>query len=114
MSSGTMHPLSNALVELVAERFRALGDPTRIRLLDRLRDGEATVGDLTAGIGTTEQNVSKHLGVLHRVGLVGRRRAGSFSYYSVADEQVFALCEIVCGSLERRFDELRDVAAGAR
>jgi len=58
------HPLPDDLVELVAERFRALSEPTRIKLLDRLREREATVLELTELIGTTPQNVSKHLGVL--------------------------------------------------
>jgi DNA-binding transcriptional ArsR family regulator len=96
------HPLPDDLVELVAERFRALSEPTRIKLLDCLRAGEATVLELTDLIGTTQQNVSKHLGVLHRTGIVARRRQGSFSYYRIADEAVFSLCEIVCGSLQAR------------
>ena len=60
------HPLPSAMVELVARRFRALSEPTRIKLLDGLRDGEATVLELTELIGTSEQNISKHLGVLSR------------------------------------------------
>src|SRR6266567_4342704 len=105
------HPLPDDLVELIAQRFRALSEPTRIRLLDRLREGEATVLELTRIVGTTEQNVSKHLGVLHRTGIVGRRKQGNFSYYSIADEGVFALCEQVCGSLQHRLEELRRIVA---
>lgn len=106
------HPLPDDLVELIAERFRALGEPTRIKLLDRLRDGEATVLELTAAIGSTEQNVSKHLGVLLRSGVVARRKQGNFSYYSIADEVVFVLCEQVCGSLHRQVESLRRIVAG--
>ena len=112
MSATATHPLAEDLVELIAERFRALGEPTRIRLLDRLRDGEATVHELTAAVGTTEQNVSKHLGVLLRTGIVARRKHGTFSYYSIADEDVFVLCEHVCGSLQRRLDALRLIVSG--
>jgi DNA-binding transcriptional ArsR family regulator len=108
------HPLPDELVELIAERFRALSEPTRIRLLDRLRDGEATVLELTRVVGTTEQNVSKHLGVLQRSGIVARRRQGNYSYYSIADDVVFALCKHVCGSLHRQFEALHAVVAGAR
>ena len=107
-----LHPLPDELVELIAERFRALAEPTRIKLLDRLREGEATVQELTALVGTTEQNVSKHLGLLHRSGIVVRRKEGNFSYYSIADETVYALCEVVCGTLQRRFESLRLVAGG--
>ena len=100
-------PLPDELAELIAERFRVLGDPTRIRLLDRLRRGEATVQELTAASATTQQNVSKHLGLLHGAGIVRRRKAGTFVYYSIADEGVFALCEDVCGSLQNQVESLR-------
>jgi DNA-binding transcriptional ArsR family regulator len=80
------HPLPDDLVELIAERFRALSEPTRIKLLDRLREGEATVLDLTELIGTTQQNVSKHLGVLQQSGIVARRTQGNFAYYRIVDE----------------------------
>jgi DNA-binding transcriptional ArsR family regulator len=103
------HPLPEDLVELIAERFRALAEPTRIKILDRLRDGEATVQELTEVIGSTQQNVSKHLGVLRQAGIVRRRRDGNFVHYSIADQGVLALCEDVCGSLRRQLDELRDV-----
>jgi DNA-binding transcriptional ArsR family regulator len=105
------HPLPDDLVELIAQRFRALSEPTRIKLLDRLREGEATVLELTAAIGTSEQNVSKHLGVLHRTGIVRRRKQGNFSYYSIADEGVFALCEQVCGSLQQQLETLGQIVA---
>lgn len=107
------HPLPDDLVGLIAERFRALSEPTRIKLLDRLRQGEATVLDLTEAIGTTQQNVSKHLGVLHRAGIVARRRQGNFVYYSIADAGIFGLCETVCGSLQQQVESLRQVVAGA-
>jgi DNA-binding transcriptional ArsR family regulator len=107
------HPLPDDLVDLIAERFRVLSDPTRIKLLDRLREGEASVLDLTEKIGTTQQNVSKHLGVLHRAGIVARRKRGNFAYYSIMDEGVFELCEAVCGSLQEQLESLRHVIAGA-
>jgi DNA-binding transcriptional ArsR family regulator len=100
------HPLPDDLVELVADRFRALAEPTRIKLLDRLREGEATVLELTALVGSTQQNVSKHLNLLQRAGIVARRKQGNYSYYRISDETVSALCESVCGSLEARFDRL--------
>jgi DNA-binding transcriptional ArsR family regulator len=107
------HPLPDDLVELIAERFRALAEPTRIKLLDRLREGEATVLELTALVGTTQQNVSKHLVHLLQAGIVGRRKQGNFVYYRIADDTVYALCEAVCGSLQNRFDRLRRVAGAS-
>jgi DNA-binding transcriptional ArsR family regulator len=108
------HPLPADLVELIAERFRALSEPTRIKLLDQLRTGEATVLELTESIGTTQQNVSKHLGVLQRARIVARRKQGNFAYYSIADARVFELCETVCGSLQQEAESLGQVVAGAR
>ena len=108
------HPLPDDLVELIAERFRALAEPTRIKLLDRLREGEATVQELTEVIGSTQQNVSKHLGVLRQAGIVRRRKEGNFVHYSIADEGVLALCEDVCGSLRRQLDELHTLVGSGR
>lgn len=112
--SAVAHPLPDALVELIAERFRALAEPTRIKLLDRLREGEATVLELTALVGTTQQNVSKHLNLLQHSGIVARRKQGAFSYYGIADESVYDLCEAVCGSLQRRADALARITAAGR
>ena len=113
-SMSVPHPLPDDLVELIAERFRALGEPTRIKLLDRQRAGEATVGELTALIGTTEQNVSKHLNLLQRSGIVARRKQGNYAYYRIVDDTVFSLCEAVCGSLQEQVDSLREVVGVVR
>ena len=107
----TAHPLPEPLVELIAQRFRVIGEPMRIRLLDRLRDGDATVGELREAMGTTQQNVSKHLAVLHQAGIVRRQKRGNHAVYSIADESVFDLCEQVCGGLRRRIAELDGVLA---
>lgn len=107
------HPLSDPLAELIAQRFRVLGEPTRIRLLDRLRESDATVQDLTESLGTSQQNVSKHLGVLAQAGIVDRRKEGNLARYRIADDSVFELCEQVCGSLQRQLDGLTAVVSGA-
>ena len=106
------HPLPEQLVGLIAERFRVLGEPMRIRLLDVLRDGPATVQRLQEATGASQQNVSKHLGVLLRSGMVSRSKEGNFSLYAIADESVFELCEHVCGGLRRQLDELDAVLPG--
>jgi ArsR family transcriptional regulator len=102
------HPLSDRLVELIARRFKALADPTRIRLLEHLREGEATVTDLTELVGTTQQNISKQLLLLLESGLVVRRRAGNFIYYRIADEAVFELCNLVCDGVRREIHSLAE------
>ena len=106
------HPLPDDLVELIADRFRALSEPTRVKLLDRLRESEATVLELTELIGTTQQNVSKHLGVLQRAGIVARRKQGNFAYYRIVDQTVLSLCEAVCGSLQEQAASLSRLVAG--
>jgi DNA-binding transcriptional ArsR family regulator len=111
--AGLAHPLPDELVALIAERFRVLAEPTRIKLLDRLREGEATVLELTALVGTTQQNVSKHLVLLQRAGILARRRQSNFTYYRIIDDSVYALCEAVCGSLQNRFDALYRVTSAA-
>jgi DNA-binding transcriptional ArsR family regulator len=100
------HPLPEGLIELIAGRFRVLAEPMRIKLLDRLRDGEATVLELQQAVGASQQNVSKHLGVLLNAGIVSRTKQGTSSLYSIADPGVFELCEQVCGGLRRQVAEL--------
>lgn len=102
----TPHPLPEDLVELIARRFRVLGEPMRIRLLDRLREQPATVGELQEATSSSQQNVSKHLGVLHEAGLLRRRKDGNFVRYEIADAGVFELCDLVCGGLHRQVAEL--------
>jgi DNA-binding transcriptional ArsR family regulator len=100
------HPIPEDLAEVIAHRLRAIAEPTRIRLIDSLRDGESCVGDLVVATGASQQNVSKHLLVLLDAGIIGRRKHGNRVFYRVVDEGVFALCEQVCGAIERQLLEL--------
>jgi DNA-binding transcriptional ArsR family regulator len=100
------HPLPEPLIELVAQRFRVLGEPMRIKILDRLRDGEATVNELRDALGASQQNVSKHLGILHAAGMVSRTKQGTQAVYSISDPSVFELCDQVCGGVRRQIAEL--------
>ena len=88
------HPLPEPLVEIIATRFKVLGEPMRIRLLDQLRSSEASVSQLTEALDTTQQNVSKHLNMLLDAGIVGRRKDGNHAYYRIVDDSVFDLCEM--------------------
>lgn len=93
--------------ERVAERFRALGEPMRLRILERLFRSPASVGEVLADVGGTQANVSKHLSILRSTGAVRRRRAGMRTVYSIADPTLEKICAIVCGAVER---EARDDA----
>lgn len=101
------------LAELIAVRLRVIGDPMRIRILDLLRSGELSVGQVSERLGTSQQNASKHLGVLLQAGIVGRRKAGTSSLYSVTDDSIYALCEQVCGGLQQQLAGLSAVVDAA-
>ena len=107
------HPLPEPLIELVAQRFRVLGEPMRIKLLDHLRDGDATVGELQSALGATQQNVSKHLSILHGAGMVARIKEGNHVRYSITDPSVFELCDQVCGGVRRQLGELEAILPAA-
>jgi DNA-binding transcriptional ArsR family regulator len=91
--------MSSELFDPVAERFRALGEPARLRILNALRGGEAAVGELVEATGLTQANLSKHLQMLHTLGFVKRRKQGLYVYYMLADADIFRLCDIMCGRL---------------
>jgi DNA-binding transcriptional ArsR family regulator len=88
------------LLEMVALRFKILSESARLEILNCLRRGELTVSELVDETGLGQANVSKHLQLLHVNGFVERRKDGLFVYYSLADESVFKLCEMMCGRLE--------------
>ena len=103
------HPLPEPLIELIAQRFRVLGEPMRIKLLDRLREQAATVTELQEALGASQQNVSKHLGILHAAGMVSRTKDGNHARYSISDPTVFDLCDQVCGGVRRQLQELEAI-----
>ncbi len=105
-------PIPVDLAELIAARLRVIGDPTRIRILDLLREGDLSVTQITEGLGTSQQNASKHLGVLLQAGIVARRKDGNSSIYSIADVGVYELCEQVCGGLQLQLAELTALVQG--
>jgi ArsR family transcriptional regulator len=84
-------------LEHIAERFRILGEPMRLRILAALKDAELSVTDLVQATGSTQANVSRHLQALRQARVVKRRKKGTWVYYSIADPTVFELCRCVCG-----------------
>ena len=93
--------LNDEIMALVAERFKALAEPVRLRLLECLRGGERSVGELVETTGLGQANVSKHLQLLHTLGFVTRRKEGLHVYYALGDQSVFELCDMMCGRIER-------------
>lgn len=95
--------MENKSLEIVAERFRILGDPLRLQLLHLLKQGERSVGALVEATSASQANVSKHLQILRHAGLVERRKEGLMAFYRIADPSIFQLCDLVCGRLEEKF-----------
>lgn len=91
------------LLEHVAERFRVLGDATRLSIIRTLLDeGELNVGELVERLGSSQANVSKHLRTLATARIVARRPEGTAAYYSVVDPSLMPICSIVCGRLREQ------------
>lgn len=101
------------LFDLVAARFKAFGEPTRLRILHALRDGDRTVGDLVEATGLGQANVSRHLQQLLALGLVSRKKQGLFAHYALADRDVLKLCDLMCGRLDKEASA-RNAALKAR
>lgn len=105
--------IPDELIELIARRFRVIGEPMRIRILNHLRSEEHSVTELVELTGASQQNVSKHLGVLLEAGIVARRKHANQSLYRIVDETVFRMCDDVCGALQRQLGELNQIVTEA-
>lgn len=109
-----MRPASGQLLERIADRLKAMADPMRLRILHVLQSGERCVTDILSHVGGSQANISKHLSVLRRAGLVDFRRDGVNVYYHIEDPTVFAICSSVCDALERQVDAEKDEIARGR
>lgn len=111
-----MQNVTPAMLELVARRFRLLGEPMRLRIVQSLMSGERTVNGIVQAIEASQSNVSKHLQALTEGGLLGRRRDGNNIYYFIEDKAVFKLCDLMCESTRRdaktRLQELKPRKSG--
>jgi len=106
-----MEDLPDEALHQVAAYFQALSEPTRLQILNILRQGECSVGDLAQRCGHSSANISRHLSLLTRQGLVKRESRGNSAYYSIADASVYALCELVCGSIARQLERKASASA---
>lgn len=96
-----MKGLPPEALEDVATFFQALAEPTRLQILNLLREGERNVGEIAQLTGFSAANVSRHLALLAERGLVARDSRGTSVWYRIADPQVYELCDLVCGSIAR-------------
>jgi ArsR family transcriptional regulator len=102
-------PMSEGALALIARRFAVLAEPTRLRLLHLLFDGEKNVNALVELSGGTQANVSRHLQTLTHAHILARRKEWLQVFYSIADPSIFQLCELVCGSLEKQLEKQANV-----
>jgi DNA-binding transcriptional ArsR family regulator len=110
---GRVRPASEQLLERIADRLKAMADPMRLHILHVLQGGDRCVNDILGQVGGSQANVSKHLSVLRRAGLVECRREGVNVYYRIDDPTVFSICETVCNSLERQVNaEKQEIEQG--
>lgn len=99
-----MKDLPPEALEQIAEYFQVLAEPTRLRILNLLRSGERNVGEIAQACGFTAANVSRHLSLMTKHGLVARESRGTSVFYRFSDESVYALCDLVCGNIARQMD----------
>lgn len=104
--------LTAEAIALVAQRFKALAEPARLSILTELREGELNVTRIVERTGQSQATVSKHLGILHDHGFVSRRRDGVYVLYALADDDVFDLCGLMCGRIERELAERKQQLRG--
>ncbi len=100
-----MKGLSPEALQEVAAYFQTLSEPTRLQILNYLREGERNVGELAQLCGYTAANVSRHLAMLTKHGIVARESRGTSVYYRIADDQIYALCDLVCGRIGHQFEQ---------
>lgn len=102
-----MRDFSEETLEAVAARFKVLAEPNRLRILNALRGDEKTVTELSEALGLGQANVSRHLALLRRHGMVARRKEGVRRPYRILDRGIFELCELVCARMEEELEERR-------
>jgi len=97
---------SRDALRIIADRFKLLSNPTRLDILQHICEEEKTVSELMRVTGCKQANVSRHLGLLLRAGLVSRRTEGTHVFYRIADESLPRLCSIISENIRARSGEL--------
>lgn len=101
--------MSDDALAMIANRFRVLADPMRLKILHTLGNAEMNVSELVEATRAGQANVSKHLGLMLDAEIVARRKEGLNSFYRISDESIFELCDLVCERLKKQFETRRSV-----
>ena len=100
--------LDREALEKVADVFKAFSEPTRLQIIQELKEGPRSVSDLVEALGTSQANVSKQLRTLYDAAILKKEKDGTMVFYSIDDETVFPLCELVCEKLNRQRKRMVD------
>ena len=103
--SGPHKPLEAPQLQAVADLFAVLSEPSRLRILQLLQHGSASVGQMVQRLGLKQANASKQLGILLSAGVIDRRQEGNRAIYSIAMPLVFDLCDLVCRGVARQAEQ---------
>ena len=101
-SKQPLQPVTDEALILIAAWFRTLAEPSRLKILRALEEGEKNITELVAATGLTQANVSRHVQSLVDAGMVGRRREGLTAICFIADPSITELCDTVCNNLLKR------------
>ena len=96
---------SQRVFDIAAELFGALSSPIRLKVLNILCDGERSVNDLLARINTTQPNLSQHLNLMYRSGILSRIKVGTQVIYKISSKTAAGLCRSVCTQIAIDLDE---------
>ncbi len=108
-----MNPMmTDETLNLIAQRFRLLSDPMRLKILHNLQAGEMTVSELVDATGASQPNISKHLSTLRTHGLVKRRQQGNMAYFSIGAPFIFDVCNTVCDSMKSEAEQRQELLKG--
>ena len=103
--TNAMKDLPEQALQEIAAYFQVLSEPTRLKILNLLRDKESNVGELALRTGYSVANVSRHLAQLAQHNIVVRESRGTSVYYRISDESIYGLCDLVCGNIARRYEK---------
>ena len=108
---GSLRPVTRPIYQVKADFFKTLAHPARIRVLELLREGERSVGELIPEVGLEASHLSQQLGILRRANVLQSRKEGSTVLYSVTDPRIFELLEVAKAILTGTLAESRQLLA---
>lgn len=98
--------------DAVAAYFSVLSEPTRLRIMHAICETEKPVSQIVEELGATQTNISRHLSLMHRAGVLSRRKEGNLVYYRVADASMIEICRTVCNQIAGRMDDTKPLRRG--